>query len=146
MKAVVFFILINFSLTGVLNAQSGDSLYKKYSTGLIYRMGGSIKKGGDKISFQELAKEFSMSDLGLDQYMLAKRKRKIGTIFSFISIASGIASIATIRSNRNLGFGFLGGQYMAMMVSMANRRASTQHLDRAIWIRNKDYLFPDRRP
>lgn len=146
MKAVVFLLLLNFCLTEGLNAQSGDTLYKKYSTGLLYRMGGSIKKGGDKISFQELAKEFSMSDLGLDQYMLAKRKRKIGTIFSFISIASGIASIATIRSNRNLGFGFLGGQYMAMMVSMANRRASTQHLDRAIWIRNKDYLFPGHRP
>lgn len=146
MKTVVLFILVNFSLTGVLNAQSGDSLYKKYSTGLLYRMGNSIKKGGDKISFQELAKEFSMSDLGLDQYMLAKRKKNIGTIFSFISIASGIASIATIRSNRNLGFGFLGGQYITLMVSMANRRASTQHLDRAIWIRNKDYLFPGHRP
>ena len=67
MKAAFFFILVNFYLTGGLNAQSGDSLYKKYSTGLIYRMGSSIKKGSDKISFQELSKEFSMSDLGLDQ-------------------------------------------------------------------------------
>lgn len=144
MKKSLFLLLSLVFFTQFSFSQSNDSIYYKYNNGILYRMGGAIKKGGDKISFQELAKEFSMSDLGLDQYMLAKRKKTIGTIFMFTSLASGIASIASIRSNRNLAYGFLGGQYVTMMVSMANRRASMEHLDRAIWQRNKDYLFPGR--
>lgn len=140
-------ILLLFVLkSGLISAQESpnDSLFKKYNSGFIYRYGSSIMKGGDKISFQELAKEFSMSDLGLDQYNIAKKKNTISRIFSFVSLAAGIASVSVIRSNRNLAFAFLGGQYVSLLAAGSYRHSSQQHLDRAIYIRNKDYLFPGR--
>lgn len=39
---------------------STDTTCKKYSTGLIYRMGNAVMKGNQKITFQELRNEFSM--------------------------------------------------------------------------------------
>lgn len=125
-------------------SQTGDSLYKKYNTGFIYRYGSSIMKGGNKISYQELSKEFAMSDLGLDQYKIAKRKNTVSRILSLASIASGLVGISFINSNRNLAYVLIGGQYITLMGSGYYRHSSRQHLDRAIFIRNKDYLFPGR--
>jgi len=101
-------------------------------------------KGGNKISFQELSREFSMSDLGLDQYQISKRKNTVSRILSLVSMASGLTGISFIRSNRDLAFVLLGGQYLTMMAAGSYRHSSRQHLDRAILIRNKDYLFPGR--
>jgi hypothetical protein len=101
-------------------------------------------KGGEKISFQELSKEFSMSNLGLEQYKIAKKKNTVSRILSLASIASGLIGITFINSNRNLAFGLIGGQYATLMASGYYRHSSRQHLDRAVFIRNKDYLFPGR--
>ena len=142
MKAIILVLLL-CSAT-LLFSQNTDSLYKKYNTGFIYRYGSSIMKGGEKISFQELSKEFSVSDLGLDQYKIAKKKNTVSRILSLASIASGLIGITFINSNRNLAFGLIGGQYATLMASGYYRHSSRQHLDRAIYIRNKDYLFPGR--
>ena len=106
--------------------------------------GSSIMKGNERISFQELSKEFSISDLGLDQYQISKKKNTVSRILSIVSMAAGLTAISFIRTNRDLAFGLLGGQYLCMAASFSYRRASRQHLDRAILIRNKDYLFPGR--
>lgn len=142
MKALILVLLL-CSAT-LLFAQNNDSVYKKYNTGLIYRYGSSIMKGAEKISFRELSKEFSMSDLGLDQYKIAKKKNTVSRILSLTSIASGLIGITFINSNRNLAFGLIGGQYATLMAAGYYRHSSRQHLDRAIYIRNKDYLFPGR--
>jgi hypothetical protein len=142
MKSSFFLWMILISALG--NTQSEDSLFNKYNKGLIYRYGGSIMKGGNKISFRELSKEFSMSDLGLDQYKMAKKKNTVSRILSLASIASGLVGISFINSNRNLAFVLVGGQYATLMASGYYRHSSRQHLDRAIYIRNKDYLFPGR--
>jgi len=73
MKKLLCFIFIFHSFYTF--SQVVDSIYKKYNSGLLHRSGYSIMKGGDKINFLELAKEFSMSDLGLDQFKLFKRKK-----------------------------------------------------------------------
>ena len=143
MKYLIIFLLFSGITTQVI-AQNSDSLYKKYNTGLIHMYGGSIMKGGERISFQELSKEFSMSDLGLDQYQISKKKNTVCRILSVVSMAAGLTAISFIRTNRDLAFGLLGGQYLCMAVSSTYRRSSRQHLDRAILIRNKDYLFPGR--
>jgi hypothetical protein len=142
MKATILILLLCFA--NFLLAQNNDSLYKKYNTGFIYRYGSSIMKGGNKISFQELSKEFSMSDLGLDQYVIAKKKNTVSRILSLASIASGLVGISFFNSNRNLAYVLIGGQYATFMASGHYRHSSRQHLDRAIFIRNKDYLFPGR--
>ena len=143
MKNLAILFLFLYPSTQLL-AQNSDSLYKKYNTGLIHMYGSSIMKGNERISFQELSKEFSMSDLGLDQYQISKKKNTVSRILSIVSMAAGLTAISFIRTNRDLALGLLGGQYLCLAVSSTFRRASRQHLDRAILIRNKDYLFPGR--
>lgn len=106
--------------------------------------GSSIMKGSERISFQELSKEFSMSDLGLDQYKIARKKNTVSRILSVVSMATSLTAISFIRSNRDVALILLGGQFLTLYVSSTFRNSSRQHLDRAILIRNKDYLFPGR--
>lgn len=89
-----------------------------------------------------------MSDLGFDLYVKAKKQRTTITIFRYASLATSIAflGVAANNTNRNLAYGFLGGQMVFFMMSMHYQGLSTQNLDRALWQRNKDVLFPDRRP
>ncbi|MBI5858376.1 MAG: hypothetical protein HZB42_12100 [Sphingobacteriales bacterium] len=141
-KILLLFLLISgIELSGQTTTK--DSAYQKYSYGLIYRMGGSIMKGKERITFQELGKEFSMSEIGLDQYKIAKRKLTIGKILLFTSFACGLIAGATGPNNMKLGFGFLGAQMVTLTMSMQSRGAGNRYLDQAIQIRNKDYLFPD---
>ena len=137
-------ILLFSGLTTQVIAQHNDSLYKKYNTGLIHMNGSSIMKGNERISFQELSKEFSMSDLGLDQYKMARKKNTVSRILSVVSMATSLTAISFIRSNRDVALILLGGQFLTLYVSSTFRNSSRQHLDRAILIRNKDYLFPGR--
>jgi hypothetical protein len=141
MKNLLVFSLLLFTLS-IYAQYSTDTTYKKYSTGLIYRMGGYYMKGPQRITFQELGKEFSMSVIGLDQYNLAKRKFTTSRILTYASFACGIAAAAVGPSNQKLGFGFLGGQMIGLTMSMQSRAAGNKYLDQAIQIRNKNYLFP----
>lgn len=145
MKVFVLFLLVVSSSISTF-AQNDDSLFRKYNTGIIYRYGNSLMKGQERISFQELSREFSMSDLGFDQYKLCKKKKTIGKILIYVSLASGLVAASLSNSNRNLAYGFLGAQFISLMGGITYNQASYKHLDRAIWIRNKDYLFPDRQP
>ncbi|MBK8309613.1 MAG: hypothetical protein IPL04_00730 [Chitinophagaceae bacterium] len=63
------------------------------------------------------------------------------------SIACGIASLAIISnnsSNRNTALIFLGGQIVTGYAGGKLSQLSAQNLDRALWQRNKDVLFPGR--
>jgi hypothetical protein len=142
MKAIKLTIQFLCVFTAANAQYTTDTTYKKYTSGLIYRMGSSFMKGPQKISFQELGKEFSMSDIGLEQYKIAKKKLATAKIFLFTTLACSIAGGATINSNRNLGIGLLAAQFVALSISGQSRNAGNKFLDQAIQVRNKDYLFP----
>ena len=148
MKIKTDYIIKSVTLKALLliaigsNAQyNTDTIYKKYTTGLIYRLGWSFMKGNQKLTFQELGKEFFMSEIGLDQYNLAKRKRTEGKIFFYTGLACGIIAGAIGPKNKNLGFAFIGGQIVSLSLSARSNATGNKFLDQAIQIRNKDYLF-----
>jgi hypothetical protein len=142
MKRTIF-IAAWFILPLLTTAQySTDTTYKKYTSGLIYRIGGTFMKGNQKINFQELRNEFSMSHIGTEQYNIARKKLTTAKIFLYTSLACSIAGGASINSNRNLGLGLLAAQLVSLSISAQSRNAGNKFLDQAIQIRNKDYLFP----
>lgn len=143
MKLILVFIAFTFFLRSEAQYFT-DTIFNKYENGLLFRMGNSFMKGQHKISFQEMGKEFSLSDIGLDLYKTAKRKLTFSKIFSFTSIASGLAAAATISKNKDLGLGFLIGQMLSLSISIQNRISGNKFLDQAIQIRNKDFLFPGK--
>ena len=142
-----FIILLVFYFWKIdLYAQFYDTLRYKYNNQTLYRYGGYFLKGNDRLTYKELSREFSMSDLGLAGYEKSRKLKTTATVFRFVSLAAGLTavSVAANGQNRELAYGLLAGQFVSMFVSSKYSALSTQSLDRAIWQRNKDILFPAR--
>ncbi len=133
-----------------LCGQDTDSLKYKYTNQTIYRYGSYFMKGTERIGFQQLQKEFDISDLGTAHYMRAKKYKTISTIFKFVSLATGITGLILIsdrnltRSRQNMAYGFFAGQLISSIGAGRYTELSGQSLDKALWQRNKDLLFPAR--
>ncbi len=145
-KNLCFFLIVT-CFTNIAFSQKTDSLKYKYTNQTIYRYGGAFMKGNERLYFKDLSKEFSMSDLGLISYTKSRKYRNTSKIFSYASMFAGLAAVSILANNgnRNLALGFYGGHMLTMYGSMKYRSLSTQSLDRALWQRNKDLLFPETR-
>lgn len=146
MKGLIFFVIALFSLINNCFSQVPDSIKYKYNNFTIYRQGGYFLKGNERLTFQELRSEFSKSELGKISYDKAKSYRNTSLFFRIGSIVCGLASIAVIannRNNRNTAYALLGGQFALIYGASKYIVLSNKSLDRALWQRNKDLLFPD---
>jgi hypothetical protein len=85
-----------------------------------------------------------MSDIGLASYQKAKKYKTISVVFRFASLITSFEMVAAAskNDNNNLLYGLLGGQFAFIFASMQYGKLSAQNLDRALWQRNKDLLFP----
>ncbi len=145
MKIPFIFLALLLSVTQLFS-QKNDSLVFKYNNQTIYRYGGYFLKGNERLTYKELSKEFSMSDLGLAGYEKSRKYKTTSTVFRFLSLAAGVmaVSVAAKGQNRDLAYGLLAGQFVTMFIGMRYSTLSMQSVDRAIWQRNKDVLFPGR--
>ncbi len=87
-----------------------------------------------------------MSDLGMDGYNKAKKYMTTSTILRFASLAASIAvlSVAANNGNRNTAYILLGGQIVLGFTAAKYSGMARSTLDKALWQRNKDLLFPAR--
>jgi len=142
-KSFAFLLIILFHQQ--LSAQSADSLKYYYQNHTIYRYGGHFLKGIDRLDFNDLEGEFSFSDLGQIGYDKAKKYRRISKIFRYVSLISSIAIAPFIKNNnKNGAYIFLGINIGLGAGSALYSNLSSQSLDRALWQRNKDLLFPEQ--
>ena len=145
MKGAIIFLIFSLCATKLFS-QKSDSLVFKYNNQTVYRYGGYFLKGNERLTYKELRREFSMSDLGLAGYEKSRKLKTTATVFRVLSLAAGLTavSVAAKGQNRELAYGLLAGQFVSMFVSSRYATMSVQSLDRAIWQRNKDVLFPAR--
>jgi len=145
MKIPFIFLALLLSVTQLFS-QKNDSLVFKYNNQTIHRYGGYFLKGNERLTYKELSKEFSMSDLGLAGYEKSRKYKTTSTVFRFVSLAAGVmaVSVAAKGQSRDLAYGLLAGQFVTMFIGMRYSTLSMQSVDRAIWQRNKDVLFPGR--
>ncbi len=150
MKKLISLCVLLFAVV-ILHAQQTDSLKYKYTNQTIYRYGSSFMKGTERLSFPTLQSEFSMSELGLASYTKAKKYRITNMVLRTVALAASLSALAVvINSNnltdnrRNLVYGLLGGQLVFGVAAARYGILSTQSLDKALWQRNKDLLFPAR--
>jgi hypothetical protein len=145
-KRILIFLLM-FFFTERLNSQNTDSLKNKYNNQTIYRYGSIFLKGNERLTFKDLSREFSISDLGLASYFKARSYRITSKILNYAGLITGIASISVLANhgNRNTAFILYGGYFVLFTTSMRYSALSAQNLDRALWQRNKDVLFPARK-
>jgi hypothetical protein len=137
-KRLLFFVLPLFFASNLY------SLKYKYTNQSIYRYGSAFLKGNERLTFKDLSREFSMSDLGLASYLKARNYRTTSKILNYAGLITGIASISVLANhgNRNTAFILYGGYFVLLTTSIRYSALSTQNLDRALWQRNKDLLFP----
>ena len=125
--------------------QHKDSLKYLYQNQAIYRYGNHFIKGNERLDFDELQVEFSFSDLGQIGYDRAKKLRTISKIFRYASLISTVAITPFIGNNNKNGAYILLGVNIGLGAGSAlYSNLSNQSLDRALWQRNKDLLFPEQ--
>lgn len=106
-------------------------------------MGNSFHVGIEKFTFNELETEFKISELGLEAYKQAKKYKTIKTVINIATVFSGLAGIAFIsNNNRDAAYTLIGSQFVLSLAGAYYHRQYNERLDRAIWQRNKDLLFP----
>jgi len=101
-------------------------------------------KGNERLMFKDLRIEFSMSDLGLASYTKARIYRTTSIILRSVSMLAGFIAVgvAADNGNKNTVIILLGGQLALGLGAAKYGMLSNQSLDRALWQRNKDFLFP----
>lgn len=145
MKKLFIFLCILFLIGNIMYAQQTDSLRYKYTNQTIYRYGGWFIKGTDRLTFQDLRGEFSSSELGLAGYDKARKYRTTSKVLRYVSMLSVFAIAPFINgNNRNAAYTFIGANLVLGYASGHYSNLSNQSLDRALWQRNKDVLFPGR--
>ena len=141
-KQFSFFFILSLIFINI-NAQNPESNRKLYDEKVLYRYGNTFKIGEEKFKFNQLQFEFKGSELGLINYKKAKNYRTISTILRGASLAMLIGIInGASNNNRQQTLIFLGIQTGFTIGSGVYLNMSNQSLDKAIYHRNKDYLFP----
>jgi hypothetical protein len=135
-------VLLFCSAGSAALAQSRDSLVKLYDNQTLSRSGSFFQKGGQRLLFRDLQNEFSFSTVGQYHYTEAKKHRTTATVFRLFSLAATVASFSFLsRENNRATIYTTAGQIGLNIAGFYFQNRSNQHLDRAIWLRNRDLLF-----
>lgn len=142
LKKISFFLILSFIIINI-NAQNNESNRKFYDEKVLFRFGNTFKIGEEKFKFNQLQFEFKSPELGLINYRKAKNYRTISAILRSASMAALVGVINGIsNNNRQQTLIFLGIQTGFAIGTGVYLNMSNQSVDKAIFHRNKDYLFP----
>ena len=143
MDKLFCFLILFLGINAGASAQKTDSLKYIYNNQTIYRYSGWFIKGSDRLTFRDLKAEFSMSELGLVSYNKAQKYKTIGTVLRVASMLTVFGAALYVNGNNpNAVYAFIGGNIVLGIGSARYYQFSAQSLDRALWQRNKDLLFP----
>jgi len=138
-KQFLIVLLSNLSLINI-HAQNPARLYEEK---VLYRYGNVFKIGEEKFKFNQLQYEFKDSEIGSLNYNKAKKYRVVSTIFRSASLAAFFGIInSAYNSNKQQALIFLGVQMGFIIGGRIYLNISNESIDKAIYYRNKDYLFP----
>lgn len=128
----------------VLSAQSPVEKYDKES---IYLTTGGFVKGGVKhsalFSYRDMKKAMKGSLPARAEYQRYSEKRGWAIGLSLAGLASVIAALG-VEDNVQLQRGLLLGGLGASLASVPLSTKSTNHLQKAAWLYNRDLLLPEK--
>lgn len=130
----LLFLLLHFNAF----SQSKDSILRVYNNESIYRMGNKFMKGNERLTFQELDKEFT-TPRTQELYHKSKRLLFVSRIFNVASLGLIITSILT-RTNITGSIEFAAGTGALGLGGIYFQTESSKYSERAIWERNRDIL------
>lgn len=141
--AIIIVLLLICFATLNAHSQTRDSLLRVYNNQTIHTFGKFYIKGSKQLKFRDLKSEFN-SGITKDLYKKSKGNLFLSRVFTVAGIGALVTG-AIIKKNNNgaaiaaniVGIGFNLG-------SLHFRKQSTELIDRAIWLRNKEILFDVR--
>ena len=125
------------------NAPSRDSLMRVYDTRTIYGYGDKYIMGGKQLPFRKMNTEFAPG-VTSDMYQQGRHDRIVSRLLGVGAVAALVGS-AVLRKNQQTGGVLLLVAGIGLNLgSLRFSKKSTELVDRALWLRNKDVLFGGR--
>ncbi len=123
--------------------QLRDSLVRAYDTRTIYGYGDKYIMGGRQLPFRKLKTEL-ISGVTNDLYRQGRQDRAVSRLLGVGAVAALVGS-AVLRKNQQFGgIALLVVGVGLNLGSLRFSKKSTELVDRALWLRNKDVLFGNR--
>ena len=120
-----------------------DSLVRVYDTRTIYGYGDKYIMGGKQLPFRKLKTEFA-TGITSDLYQQGRQDRAVSRLLGVGAVAALVGS-AVLRKNQQFGgIALLVVGVGLNLGSLRFSKKSTELVDRALWLRNKDILFSGR--
>ena len=130
--------------TPTVRAQTRDSLLRVYDARTIYGYGDRYIMGGRQLPFRKLKTEFGPG-ITSDLYRQGRQDRAVGRLLGVGAVAALVGNIVLGKDHRAGGIALLVAGVGLNLGSLRFSKKSTELVDRALWLRNKDVLFgPDR--
>lgn len=124
-------------------AQSRDSLMRAYDTRTIYGYGDKYIMGGKQLPFRKLNTEFAPG-VTSDLYRQGRQDRAVSRLLGVGAVAALVGSAVLRKNEQTGGILLLVAGVGLNLGSLRFSKKSTQLVDRALWLRNKDVLFGSR--
>lgn len=123
-------------------SQSVDDIRQRYRDKTIQTYSGHFRLGinGDILTKSQLKKELNLSPDAAAAYAFYKKNKTAAIIVSSLSTSLLFASVIAghnAHAGRTLGWAGVG----SLLVSVPLRVSAGRHLQRAVWMRNRDILF-----
>jgi hypothetical protein len=142
---IAFFITACIFTYTTTQAQYTDTLRQKYNNQTLYRYGSVFMKGTEKFRFADLEPQMKISEEAYLLYRTAKKEKKISFVLnlgSLVLAGINVAGLVSTQSVTTRTYILLGGQIACGIGAAQFGKSSVRNLDRAIWIRNREILFP----
>ena len=124
-------------------AQSRDSLLRVYDTRTIYGYGDKYIMGGQQLPFRKLKTEFGPG-VTSDMYQEGRKDRAISRLLGVGAVVALVGSAVLRKNQQTGGIALLVAGVGLNLGSLRFGKKSTELVDRALWLRNKDVLFGAR--
>ncbi|MFM9911799.1 MAG: hypothetical protein ACKVOW_20940 [Chitinophagaceae bacterium] len=144
LKQLVIFYIFFLRINPLLFSQrsGNDTLKTVYTEQAIWLHLPYYFKHGERIHYSGLRNEFNFSPTGLIEYEIGIKKYRTGKIISLVALASSLGAILTINENRNASIGLLAGSFLLNGLGLTISLDGRKRLQKAVFIRNQDLLFP----
>ena len=129
--------------TPAARAQSRDSLLRAYDTRTIYGYGDKYIMGGRQLPFRKLKTEFGPG-VTSDLYQQGRHDRAVSRLLGVGAVAALVGSAVLRKNQQTGGILLLVAGVGLNLSSLRFGKKSTELVDRALWLRNKDVLFGAR--
>jgi len=130
----VLFLFLHFNAY----SQSKDSILHIYNNEAIYRFGNKYMKGNERLSFQDLERQFT-TPRTRELYHKSKRLLFVSRIFNLASLGVIITSVFT-KTNVTGAIEFAAGTGALGLGGIYFQTESSKYSERAVWERNQDIL------